>query len=115
MAKKARGRPVFSAGFSRLSTLRASHGASTGFNGPSRQPKLTGFLGDTTDHIWRTASVPVPTSKFPGDYHAIVSRIPARLDPSLIKEPRSIQGAPRPEPRGKGFLRKQVGSAIGSP
>lgn len=111
VAKKARGRPALSAGFSRLSSIRASHGASSGFNGPSRQPKLTGFLGDTSDHIWRTASVPVPTSKFPGDYHAIVSRIPTKLDPSLIKEPRSIQGAPRPEPKGKGFLRKQVGSA----
>ncbi|CAN8103529.1 unnamed protein product [Discula destructiva] len=111
VAKKARGRPTMSAGLSRLSTLRASHGASN-FGIPSRGPKLAGFLGDTTDHIWRTASVPVPTSKFPGDYHAIVTRIPAKLDPSLIKEPRSIQGAPLPERRGgKGFLRKQVASA----
>lgn len=110
VAKKARGRPAFSAGLSRLSTLRASHGASSGSFGPSRQPKLTGFLADTSDHIWRTAAVPVPNQNFQGDYRSIVTRIPTRLDPSLIKEPRSIQGAPKPEQRGKGFLRKAIGS-----
>lgn len=114
MAKKARGRPAFSAGLSRLSTLRASHGASTGFSAPPKSLKITGFLGDTSDHIWRTASVPVPNAKFPGDYRAVITRVPVTLDPSLMKEPRAIQGIPRPEQRGaKGFARKQVGSSNG--
>ncbi|ROV95124.1 hypothetical protein VSDG_05804 [Cytospora chrysosperma] len=114
VAKKARGRPQLSAGLSRLSTLRANHGALAGGFGPSRQPKLTGFLADTSDHIWRTAAVPVPNANFQGDYRSIVTRVPTRLDPSLIKEPRSIQGAPKPEQRGKGFLRKAIGSGTGT-
>ncbi|KAK7746982.1 hypothetical protein SLS53_002170 [Cytospora paraplurivora] len=113
VAKKARGRPQLSAGLSRLSTLRANAGSGGSF-GPSRQPKLTGFLADSSDHIWRTAAVPVPNSNFQGDYRSIITRIPTRLDPSLIKEPRSIQGAPKPEQRGKGFLRKAIGSGTGT-
>lgn len=116
LAKKARGRPALG-GLSRLSTIRASHGASSGLLGSgSRQSKTSGFLGDTSDHIWRTASVPVPVAKFPGDYRAVTTRVPARLDPSLMKEPRAIQGVPRPEQRGtRGLIRKQVASMIGPP
>ncbi|KAL0470833.1 AEX-3 domain-containing protein [Neurospora intermedia] len=122
LAKKARGRPVFSQGLSRLSTIRASHGVSA--FGPSsasaaRQNKNPGYLNDTTDHIWRTASVPVPSStKFnDGDnYRSIVTRVPARLDPTLMKEPRAIQGVPRPEQgRVRGLIRKQVASMLGPP
>lgn len=77
--------------------------------------KPSGYLADTSDHIWRTASVPVPNAKFPGDYRAVTTRVPARLDPSLMKEPRAIQGIPRPEGRGtKGFIRKQVPSMLGT-
>lgn len=124
LAKKARGRPAFSAGLSRLSTLRASHGVPPGLGGglPSagsqRPAKIPGFLSDTTDHIWRTASVPVPSAKFPGDYRAVVTRVPLRLDPSLMKEPRAIQGVPRPPEQGnklKGLIRKQVASMLGPP
>ena len=116
LAKKARGRPAFSSGLSRLSTIRVSHGASTGFSGPSKTPRIPSFLGDTSDHIWRTASVPVPSAKFPGDYRAVVTRIPTRLDPSLMREPRAIQGVPRPEQgRVRGLIRKQVPSMIGMP
>lgn len=53
------------------------------------------FLSDTTDHLWRTAAANPPNSRFPGDYRAIIARIPAKLDPSLMKEPRVIQGVPR--------------------
>ncbi|SPO05772.1 related to lustrin A [Cephalotrichum gorgonifer] len=117
LAKKARGRPNISSGFSRLSVIRASHGASMlgpGHSGPpSRANKLSSYLTDKTDHIWRTASVPVPNSKFPGDYRAIVSRMPTKLDPSLMREPRSIQGVPRPEQRKRGVARKQVPSMVG--
>ncbi|KAF9693458.1 hypothetical protein EKO04_008504 [Ascochyta lentis] len=55
------------------------------------------FLSDTSDHLWRTAHANPPTSRFPGDYRAVVSRIPAKLDITLMKEPRVIQGAPRPQ------------------
>lgn len=78
----------------------------------SRAPS---FLTNTTEHIWRTASVPVPSAKFGGDYRAVTTRVPARLDPTLMKEPRAIQGVPRPEQRKRGVMRKQVPSMIGFP
>jgi hypothetical protein len=53
------------------------------------------FLSDTRDHLWRTASATPPNSRFPGDYRSVISRIPAKLDPTLMKEPRVIQGVPR--------------------
>jgi hypothetical protein len=112
-AKKARGRPTLS-GLSRLSTIRMSHGASDMVPGlgtppPGRAAKVPGFLSDTTEHMWRTASVPLPNAKFPGDYRAVTTRMPSKLDPALMKEPRSIQGVPRPEKTGaKGLMRKKV-------
>ncbi|KAM0348429.1 hypothetical protein ACHAPU_004402 [Fusarium lateritium] len=120
LAKKARGRSGLSTGLSRLSTLRASHGASTfgGYappRGSSSNSKVPAFLGDTSDHIWRTASVPLPKGNFPGEYRTVVTRTPARLDRSLMREPRSIQGMPRVEPRGaRGLIRKQVPSMLGT-
>jgi len=33
--------------------------------------------------------------RFPGDYRTVVSRTPAKLDPTLMREPRVVQGAPR--------------------
>lgn len=116
LAKRARGRPGFSAGLSRLSTIRASHGASAGYPASQKQGKGSSYLSDTSDHIWRTASVPTPSAKFSGDYRAVVTRIPARLDPSFMKEPRSIQGVPRSEQgRVRGLIRKQVPSMVGPP
>ncbi|KAI8963387.1 DENN-domain-containing protein [Daldinia sp. FL1419] len=115
LAKKARGKTSLSSGLSRLSTIRASHGVSASLPGlqiPSRNMKPTSFLTDTSDHIWRTACVPVPNSKFNGDYHSVTTRMPARLDPSLMKEPRAIQGVPHPEQRRRGVLRKQVPSMM---
>jgi hypothetical protein len=78
---------------------------------PSKPGKLQGYLNDTNDHIWRTASVPVPNAKFPGDYREVTTRIPLKLDVSLMKEPRAIAGVPR-EQRKRGFLRKQVPSMM---
>lgn len=69
------------------------------------------FLSDTMDHLWRTASANPPSSRFPGDYRAVISRIPAKLDPSLMKEPRVIQGVPR-IPMGKA-RRKPIPSMLG--
>lgn len=88
LAKKSRGRTAF---FS------------------SKSSRTTGgFLDDKTDHLWRTAAVPTPTATFPGDYTEVVKRIPARLDPSLMKEPRSVQGVPRVEKPGKRVGRKAL-------
>ncbi|KAG9190685.1 hypothetical protein G6011_08773 [Alternaria panax] len=69
------------------------------------------FLSDTTDHLWRTASATPPNSRFPGDYRSVISRIPAKLDPTLMKEPRVIQGVPR-VPQGKA-RRKPIPSMLG--
>ena len=55
------------------------------------------FLSDTSDHLWRTAHANPPMSRFPGDYQAVVSRIPAKLDITLMKELRVIQVVPRPQ------------------
>lgn len=60
--------------------------------------------------------MPVPSAKFPGEYRTVVTRIPARLDPSLMREPRAIQGVPRPEQgRVRGLIRKQVPSTSSPP
>ena len=32
------------------------------------------FLGDTTDHLWRSASAMPPKAPIPGDYMTIVTR-----------------------------------------
>ncbi|KXJ96902.1 AEX-3 domain-domain-containing protein [Microdochium bolleyi] len=118
LAKKSRGKPGLT-GLSRLSTIRASHGLSSSLTGlqiPSRSSSSkpsSSYLADTYDHLWRTASVPVPNAKFTGDYRSVTTRIPARLDTTLMKEPRAIQGVPRPEQRTRGFMRKQVPSMIG--
>jgi hypothetical protein len=70
------------------------------------------FLSDTSDHLWRSAAANPPNSRFPGDYRSVISRsnfpplpskiisanddaVPAKLDPTLMKEPRVIQGVPR--------------------
>lgn len=113
LAKKARGRTPMGT-LSRLSTIRVSHGASLGSqNRVGRQAKVAGYLGDTEDHLWRTASVPLPNAKFPGDYRAVITRVPAKLDLTLMKEPRAIQGVPRAEQGGRrGLVRKQVPSTL---
>lgn len=120
-AKKARGRPGLASGlsgFSRLSTIRVSHGASSstsGFAPPAKATNIPFYLLDKSEHIWRTASVPVPNAKFAGDYRTVITRVPAKLDPSLMKEPRAIQGVPRPEQRGtRGLVRKQVPTLLGT-
>lgn len=56
--------------------------------------------------------MPLPNAKFDGDYRAITTRIPSKLDRSLMKEPRAIEGVPRPEQRKRGLIRKQVPSMM---
>ena len=70
----------------------------------------TSFLTDTSDHLWRSAIASPPSARVPGDYRQIISRIPAKLDPALIKEPRVIQGVPRM--RQTGARRKPIPSML---
>ncbi|KIW05127.1 hypothetical protein, variant 2 [Verruconis gallopava] len=71
----------------------------------------TDFLSDNSEHIWRTAQANPPNARFPGDYRQVISRIPAKLDPTLMKEPRVLQGVPRvPLVKAK---RKPIGSTAG--
>jgi len=71
----------------------------------------TSFLTDTSDHLWRSASATPPNARVPGDVQVVAGRAPSHLDPALMKEPRSIQGAPRLGPaRTK---RKPVASMLG--
>lgn len=70
----------------------------------------TSWLFDTSEHLWRSASTAAPNSRFPGDYRQVVSRIPAKLDTTLMKEPRAVQGLPRPQTRTK---RKPIPSMLG--
>ncbi|KAF2765716.1 DENN-domain-containing protein [Teratosphaeria nubilosa] len=71
----------------------------------------TSFLSDTSDHLWRSATATPPTSRVPGDRSAVAGRTPNKLDPTLMREPRTIQGAPRVQQvRTK---RKPVASMLG--
>ncbi|KAH8602146.1 AEX-3 domain-containing protein [Bisporella sp. PMI_857] len=89
---------------------KKSRGRSSFFSSKSR---TTGFLDDRTDHLWRSAAVPTPSAKFPGDYRTVVSRVPAQLDATLMKEPRTIQGVPRLDLPGKRVNRKAIPSLLG--
>ncbi|KAL6714854.1 hypothetical protein ACLMJK_007114 [Lecanora helva] len=56
----------------------------------------TDFLSNTYDHLWRTAAATPPKGRIPGnDVRAVITRTPAKLDPTLMKEPRVLQGVPR--------------------
>ncbi|KAH6674513.1 AEX-3 domain-containing protein [Halenospora varia] len=97
--------------FDSIILAKKSRGRSSFFS--SRGSSKASFLEDISDHLWRSAAVPTPNSKFPGDYRAIVSRIPAQLDATLMREPRIIQGAPRMDMPGKRVGRKAVPSLLG--
>jgi hypothetical protein len=93
----------------------------------------TDFLSDKSDHIWHTATATPPqASRFPtittsnlagsgangGTYSngdlatssSTTARTPAKLDTTLMKEPRSLQGTPRTQARTN---RKPVPSMLG--
>ncbi|KAI9671866.1 MAG: hypothetical protein M1831_003394 [Alyxoria varia] len=66
------------------------------------------FLSDTSDHLWRSAAASSSSNRQVPQH--TIGRVPAKLDPSLLKEPRMIQGVPRvsqAKPR-----RKQVPSML---
>ncbi|KFY83813.1 hypothetical protein V500_09883 [Pseudogymnoascus sp. VKM F-4518 (FW-2643)] len=74
----------------------------------------TSFLEDRSDHLWRSASVPSPSGAFKGEYKSVICRMPARLDPELMREPRVIGGVPRVVVNGgKRMGRKAVPSLLG--
>lgn len=71
--------------------------------------QMTSFLADTSDHIWRTAAAPSSSSRTPSAQ--VLGRLPAKLDRSLMREPRALQGAPqlnKAKPK-----RKQIASMMG--
>ncbi|KAJ5610260.1 hypothetical protein N7510_006979 [Penicillium lagena] len=75
----------------------------------------TDFLSDTSNHLWRTASATffAPTSRsqqnLSGEYHTRApTRAPAKLDTSLMKEPRMIHGAPRVSKTANNARRKPL-------
>jgi hypothetical protein len=71
----------------------------------------TSFLTDTSDHLWRSASATLPASRSPGDVKTSSGRVPAKLDPALMKEPRVVQGVPRLQ--AARTKRKPVASMLG--
>ncbi|KAB8257423.1 AEX-3 domain-containing protein [Aspergillus pseudonomiae] len=74
----------------------------------------TDFLSDTSNHLWVTASASSfgPGSRgqqgLSGDYTRVVTRAPAKLDNSLMKEPRMIHGAPRVSKTANNARRKPL-------
>ena len=120
LAKRDRGKPTIS--MSRLNSSFSKHNpfASKISSAPfasSAPSRLEQFLQDTTEHLWRTATAPITSSTNLGDaargreYREIVSRIPAKLEEALMKEPRMIHGVPRISERMRNpgnFSRKGV-------
>ena len=98
--------------FDSIILAKKSRGRGSFFSHKSN--KSTSFLDDRTDHLWRSAMVPSPSVKFPGDYRTVVSRIPAQLDVALMREPRAIGGVPRIDAPGKRLGRKAVPSLLGN-
>ncbi|KAL2833302.1 dDENN domain protein [Aspergillus cavernicola] len=73
----------------------------------------TDFLSDTSNHLWRTASAASfaagrTQQNLSGDYTRVVTRAPAKLDSSLMKEPRMIHGAPRVSKTANNARRKPL-------
>lgn len=106
--------------FDQIILGKRNRGKASYFNILSRsnRTKQTSYMDDTTEHLWRTASVQPPTARFPGDYRQVISRIPAKLDPVLMKEPRMVQGAPVSGKQGqtgaKRARRKPIPSMLGT-
>ncbi|KAH8821222.1 AEX-3 domain-containing protein [Xylogone sp. PMI_703] len=100
--------------FESIILAKRARGKSGFFN--SKAARSQDFLEDRSDHLWVSAAVPTPTAPFQGDYKTVVSRIPARLDPTLMKEPRVYNGVPRIDvDKKKKVGRKAVPSMLGIP
>ncbi|CBF77709.1 hypothetical protein AN4349.2 [Aspergillus nidulans FGSC A4] len=95
--------------FDEIVLSKRNRGRSSIFSGRS----TTDFLSDTSNHLWRTASAASfaasrPQQSISGDYTRVVSRAPAKLDTSLMKEPRMIHGAPRVSKTANNARRKPL-------
>lgn len=83
--------------FDEIILSKRNRGRTSFFSGRT----ATSFLSDTSDHLWRSAvatSFPPSTraqQNLVEDYREVVTRVPAKLDPAYMKEPRMIQGVPR--------------------
>ncbi|KAJ5403746.1 hypothetical protein N7509_003617 [Penicillium cosmopolitanum] len=83
--------------FDEIVLSKRNRGRTSIFSGRS----TTDFLSDTSNHLWRTASATffAPSSRsqnnLASDYSRVAQRAPAKLDTSLMTEPRMIHGAPR--------------------
>ncbi|KAL9115461.1 MAG: hypothetical protein Q9227_000782 [Pyrenula ochraceoflavens] len=77
---------------------------------PSATTPSGDFLSDTSDHLWRSASATYTSSKADTfmtdgrDYRSTITRVPAKLDPSLMREPRMVQGVPRISEKSRAFV-----------
>lgn len=101
-AKRSRGRPNL---FSRSASVPNGNGSTTGKN-------TGGFLGDKSNHLWATASAPLPKNA-PGEQGSNEKRfLPGRLDPQLLVTPRVVNGVPQPRRGKKGIGRKAVPSTL---
>ncbi|KAI1907725.1 hypothetical protein LOZ61_005977 [Ophidiomyces ophidiicola] len=83
--------------FDEIILSKRNRGRSSIFSGRM----TTDFLSDTSNHLWRSASASPFAAhgrreiSVSGDWKSIVTRVPAKLDPNYMKEPRMIQGVPR--------------------
>ncbi|KAJ5745474.1 hypothetical protein N7520_010656 [Penicillium odoratum] len=82
--------------FDEIVLSKRNRGRTSIFSGRS----TTDFLSDTSNHLWRTANATffAPSrsqQSLSQDYSRISTRAPAKLDTSLMTEPRMIHGAPR--------------------
>jgi hypothetical protein len=91
-----------------IPTLTLSRNPFSRFSSTSSTASLSSdFLSDTSDYLWRTASASTASDREtyrertdfgegPGrNYRSVVTRVPAKLDGTLMREPRMVQGVPR--------------------
>ncbi|KAK2748750.1 hypothetical protein FQN57_000331 [Myotisia sp. PD_48] len=96
--------------FDEIILSKRNRGRSSIFSGRM----TTDFLSDSSDHLWRSASATSHPSSSrrdistSGDWKTIVTRVPAKLDPNYMKEPRMIQGTPRISKTANNTKRKPV-------
>ncbi|KAL4870700.1 hypothetical protein BDV12DRAFT_48580 [Aspergillus spectabilis] len=93
--------------FDEIILSKRNRGRSSIFSGRS----TTDFLSDTSNHLWRTASAAAAgrtQQNLSGDYTRVATRAPAKLETSLMKEPRMIHGAPRVSKTANNARRKPL-------
>jgi hypothetical protein len=95
--------------FDEIIKAKRNRGKTSMFSSKQSKQGSSDFLADKTEHIWRTAAAPALSSRTPAP--STIGRVPAKLDQTLMRAPRALQGAPqlkKEKPR-----RKQVASMMG--